>query len=128
MPPRALVRAFVAMWWTVGVLLLFWSARTVNGAIQAGRLHDPHVALLGLVEAGAAVLFLMPRTMRLGAAGLLATFVVAFLVHAAHQEFRGDLLLYATVVSFVAVHGAVPMSFGAFCRARDSRSSRDLSA
>jgi hypothetical protein len=111
MPPAALVRAFVVQWWTAGGLLLFWSARTANQALQAGHSHDPHVALLGLVEGVAAVLFLIPRTMRAGALGLLATFAIAFVAHAAGGEFRGDLLLYAAVVSFVAVHGPVPMAW-----------------
>jgi hypothetical protein len=109
MPPAALVRAFVVQWWTSGVLLLFWSVQTAQRALQAGRSHNPHVALLGLVEGVAAVLFLVPRTMRAGAIGLLATFAVAFLAHAAVGEFRGDLLLYATVVGF-GVHGPVPLS------------------
>jgi hypothetical protein len=41
MPSRALVRAFVVMWWTTGVLLFVWSARTVHEAIRAGRGDDP---------------------------------------------------------------------------------------
>ena len=111
MPSAALVRAFVVQWWTSGVLLFFWSARTATQALHAGRSHDPHVALLGLVEGVAAILFLVPRTLRVGAVGLLATFAVAFLAHAALGEFRGDLLLYAAVVSFVAIHGPVPMAW-----------------
>ena len=73
MPPRGLVRAFVAQWWTAGLLLLVWSVQTAQTALPAGRGYTPHVALLGLVEAAAAVLFLIPRTMRLGAAALLLT-------------------------------------------------------
>lgn len=111
MPPRGLVRAFVVQWWTAGILLLIWSAQTTQRALQAGHSHNPHVALLGTVEAVCAALFLVPRTMRIGAAGLLATFAMAFLGHAAQQEFRGELLLYAAVVSFVAVHGSVPLSW-----------------
>jgi len=111
MPSRHLVRAFVLQWWTVGLVLLVWSFQTARQAVQGGGAHDPHVALLGLVEAAAALLFLHPRTMRIGAAGLLFTFAVAFLLHAAQHQFRADLLLYAAVVVFVAVHGAVPLSW-----------------
>jgi uncharacterized membrane protein YphA (DoxX/SURF4 family) len=111
MPPRTLVRAFVVQWWTAGVLLLFWSVRTAEQAAQAGQAHDPHVVLLAVVEAISALLFLLPRTMRVGAVGLLFTFAVAFFAHAMQREFRGDLLLYGAVVSFVAVHGAVPMAW-----------------
>jgi uncharacterized membrane protein YphA (DoxX/SURF4 family) len=111
MPPRKLVHAFVILWWTAGILLFVWSTQTAQGAMQVGHSHNSHVALLGFVEAASAALFLIPRTMRLGAAGLLSTFAVAFFAHAARQEFRGDLLLYAAVVAFVALHGSVPMSW-----------------
>lgn len=111
MPRPGLVRAFVVQWWTVGLLLLFWSWRTAEMALAGGRHHDPHVALLGAVEGVAALLFLIPRTLKLGAAGLLLTFALAFFAHAARGEFRGDLVLYAAVVSFVAVHGPVPLSW-----------------
>jgi uncharacterized membrane protein YphA (DoxX/SURF4 family) len=110
MPRTSLVRAFVALWWTAGALLLLWSVQTAERALRGGH-HDPHVALLGIVEAVSAALFLFGRTMRIGAAGLLATFAVAFGVHAAGGEFRGDLLLYSAVVLFVAAHGAVPLTW-----------------
>ena len=110
MPPKSLVRAFVLQWWIAGALLLFWSVRTAHAAVH-GAHHDPHVALLGHVEALSALLFLVPRTMRIGAVGLLATFAVAFVLHAATGEFRGELLLDAAVVTFVAVHGPVPMAW-----------------
>jgi hypothetical protein len=107
MPPRRLVLAFVALWWTVGLALLYLSLRTVHDAV-AGGAHDPHVALLGGLEAVAAVLFLIPRTLRVGAAGLLAAIAVAFVIHAAAlHQFRADLLLDAGAVAFVAIHGPV---------------------
>jgi uncharacterized membrane protein YphA (DoxX/SURF4 family) len=111
MPSRSLVRAFLIQWWTAGLLLLFWSVRTAQRSAEAGQSHSPHVALLGALEAISALLFLIPRTMRIGAAGLLFTFAVAFFAHASQHEFRGDLLLYSAVVSFVAVHGSVPMAW-----------------
>jgi uncharacterized membrane protein YphA (DoxX/SURF4 family) len=111
MPPRGLVRAFVLQWWTAGILLFVWSVQTARRAVEAGGGHNPHVMLLGVIEAVSAILFLIPRTMKIGAAGLLTTFAIAFAVHAAQGQFRGDLILYAAVVVFVAVHGAVPMSW-----------------
>jgi uncharacterized membrane protein YphA (DoxX/SURF4 family) len=57
------------------------------------------------------LLFLIPRTLRIGAVGLLVTFAVAFVAHAHQREFRGELLLFAAVVLFVAVHGAVPLAW-----------------
>jgi hypothetical protein len=61
--------------------------------------------VLASVEAIAAILFLIPRTMRLGAIGLLTTIFIAFGVHAVLHEFRGDLLLYGAAVLFICVHG-----------------------
>ena len=106
MPPRHLVVTFLILWWTLGTALFFWSARTVASALADGA-HDPHVALLGAVEALAALLFLWPRTMRAGAAGLLGTFAVAFLLHAHQGQFRAELLVFAAAVAFVAAHGPI---------------------
>jgi predicted secreted protein len=111
MPPLGLVRAFVVQWWTVGIVLLYLSVRTAYQGIQSWSGHDPHLVVVGSVEALAALLFLIPRTLRIGALGLLFTFAVVFFVHASRLQFRGDLLVYAAVVSFVAVHGSVPMSW-----------------
>ena len=115
MPSRNLVRSFVLLWWTLGLGLLYGSLLTAHDALSSTH-HEPHVALLGAMEAAAAVLFLIPRTMRLGAAGLLATFVLAFLLHAAHHEFRLDLLVFGASVLFVAVHG--PLTKELWLRAR----------
>lgn len=109
MAAPSLVRAFVIQWWTAGVLLFVLSAQAAIAASRAGELHNPHVALLGFIEAAAAVLFLIPRTMKLGAAVLLLTLAIAFVAHALRLELRGELLLYAAVVGFVAVHGPVPL-------------------
>ena len=115
MPPVGLVRAFVVQWWTAGLVLFYLSVRTAYQGLQVTS-HDPHLVLVGGLEAIAALLFLVPRTMKIGATGLLLIFALVFLVHAALLQFRGDLLVYAAVVCFVAVHGTVPMSWA---RSRD---------
>jgi uncharacterized membrane protein YphA (DoxX/SURF4 family) len=91
--------------------LFYLSVRTAYQGIQAGSSHDPHLIVVGSFEALAALLFLVPRTLRLGAAGLLVTFAGVFLLHALRYHFRGDLLIDAVVVLFVAVHGSVPTSW-----------------
>jgi len=111
MPHVGLVRAFVAMWWTTGLVLVYLSGKTAYQGLQSGAGHDPHVFLVGTLEALAGVLFLVPRTLRLGAAGLLVMLGLVFLIHAARLQFRGDLLVYAAAVLFVAVHGSVPVSW-----------------
>lgn len=86
-------------------MLLTLSTETARAALANTHHPNPHIVLLGLVEALAALLFLVPRTMHLGAAGLIATIAVALVVHSVLGQFRGDLLLYGTVVVFVAIHG-----------------------
>jgi hypothetical protein len=50
------------------------------------------------------LLFLVPPTLRVGAAGLLFAIAIAWFAHL-HDQFRWDLLIYAAAVLFVAVHG-----------------------
>jgi uncharacterized membrane protein YphA (DoxX/SURF4 family) len=108
MPPRRLVCAFVALWWTLGLVLLWLSVRTVIQAAGSGVSHeDLHAVILGSIEAIAAVLFLIPPTMRVGGIGLLLTFAIAFLVHTTRGQFAAPLLIYAAGVLFVIVHGPV---------------------
>ena len=106
MPRHNLVRAFVGLWWTLGGVLFVLSIQTVWHGLTAGG--DAHAVVLGSIEAIAAVLFLVPRTLRTGGAGLLATFVVAFVLHAARGQLASPLLVYAAGVVFVMVHGPVP--------------------
>lgn len=104
MPPRGLIRSFVVLWWALGVSLAVLSVRTLLFALHGGGEHAVHLALLAGIEAAAAVLFLVPPTLRVGAAGLLFTLAIASLAHL-HDGFRWDLLVYAAAVLFVAVHG-----------------------
>lgn len=108
MQQNHLVRAFLAFWWTLGAVLLYLSIQTVVHAHGAPG-SDAHAALLGAVEAIAAVLFLIPRTMRAGGLALLATFAAALLLHAARGQLATPLLIYAAGVLFVMVHGPVPL-------------------
>jgi hypothetical protein len=104
MPARALIRSFVVLWWVLGVSLLVLSVRTLLSALHEGGGHGVHLAVLAGIEATAALLFLLPRTLRLGAAGLLFAITIAWLAHL-HDQFRWDLMVYAAAVLFVAVHG-----------------------
>jgi hypothetical protein len=105
MPPLRLLRSFLALWWMVGVGLLALSVRTLAHAFGGGVVVDPHRALIGGGDAAAAILFLVPRTLRAGAAGLLLTIAIAWLAHAHGQLVRWDLAIDAAAVVFVAVHG-----------------------
>ena len=100
MVTTTLRRSFIAFHLTLGFTLLFFSART---ALQA---REPHIAALAIVEAVGAVLFLLPRTLRIGGALLLLTLGAAVLVHVLSGLLRADLLVYAAGTWFVMVHGA----------------------
>jgi len=105
MPPRGLVRSFVILWWVLGASLAVGSVRTLLAALPSGESPNLHLVLLGGVEAAAALLFLVPGTLRIGAAGLLLTIAIAWSVHLHLHQFRWDLLVYAAAVLFVSVHG-----------------------
>lgn len=104
MPPKQLMRAFLFLWLATGIALLYGSVETVKSALQTSH-ANPHLIVLGSVEALAAALFLIPRSIRVGAIGLLVTISVAFVVHTTLGQFRGDLLLYAAAVLFILIHG-----------------------
>ena len=100
-------RSFIGFHLSLGVTLFYLSARTVVQAVHSGSGHlDPHLAIIGSVELIGAVLFLVPRLLRVGGALLLFSIGVAFLTHLAAGQFRGDLLVYATGTWFVMAHGA----------------------
>ena len=107
MPPRRLLRSFLFLWFATGLVLLYGSVETARSTLRPGVRLNPHLLLLASVEALAAILFVIPRSMRLGAVGLLATIAIAFTVHAALHEFRADLLLYGAVVLFILIHGSL---------------------
>jgi hypothetical protein len=104
MPVR---RAFIVFHLTLGVVLLILSVMTLRSAIAPGAGGpDHHVAILAGVEALAALLFLLPGTLRVGSAGLLLVFAVAIVFHALRGEFPGPLLIYAAGTAFVMAHGS----------------------
>jgi len=119
MPPRSLLRAFLILWLVCALALFYGSAVTVREA-WLGAHVNPHLVLLGSVEAVAALLFALPSTLRLGATGLLATIATAFVFHLAFGQLRMDLVLYGAVVTFVAIHGPLtrPQLRAAMLRSR----------
>ena len=98
--------SFILLHVSLGVLLGVGGATTAWEAYRAAGPHAAHLVALGGVEAVSALLFLLPRTLRLGAAGLVLCCGVALVVHLSMGQWRGDLVLYIVVVLFVAAHGA----------------------
>jgi hypothetical protein len=99
---RAYSRAFTIFHLTLGIVVAIESIRTVIRALQG---HPNHaLLLLASVEAVGAVLFLLRRTLRVGAAAMLAAFAIAFLVHAPRGEVNLALLVYAAGTVLVVLH------------------------
>lgn len=67
---------------------------------------NPHLLLLAGVETIAALLFLLPGTVRAGAIALLVVFGIAIVAHASRGEWPSNLLVYAAGTAFVLVHGS----------------------
>ena len=63
-----------------------------------------HLILIAGIEAGAAILFLFPKTLQVGGTLLLTVFAIALVVHGIRGELA--LFVYAAGVILVMVHGS----------------------
>jgi len=106
-PDQGLVRAFLTLYVALGLVVCYQSIQTIASALQGhtAPANRAHAILLGALETAAAVLFLIPRTMRWGAAGLIGIFCLAFLLHLSDGHPNLALIVYAAAVLFVRVHG-----------------------
>ena len=100
--------------WTVGLVILLESYRTLRGALShlhtAGR-GGPLLwarLVLSSLEIVGALLFLVPRTLIAGAYMLLAIIALAICIHGLHGEFSGleILVLYTAAVYVCLAHQA----------------------
>jgi hypothetical protein len=97
--------AFTVLRLTLGCVLLFQGAHALAGWwSDAG---PTPVAVLAGAEVAGAALVLIPRTVRLGGALLVAALLAAAGVHLAHGEPGGALLVHASAAFFVTMHGPV---------------------
>ena len=106
MASLSLRRSFVAFHVTLGVVVFIESVRTALFSLQ-GHLQSPlgsHLAILAVIEAVAAALFLIPKTLKAGGILLLLVFALAVAVHGIQHEL--GLLVYAAGVLFVIIHGS----------------------
>lgn len=99
-----------ALQWAVGFValiessILAFDSKKVAALAHTG-LPDWIRLLLAWSEIAAVVLFLVPRTLVLGAWSLLVVFLGAALIHVAHGQFNvGALLIYSTAVIVVMAH------------------------
>ena len=75
------------------VLFLVYSSLTGAHVIPA-----PARFVLGWGEIGGALLFLIPRTLVIGGWLLMVIFAFALLIHLAHGQFEGGLVIYIAAV------------------------------
>jgi uncharacterized membrane protein YphA (DoxX/SURF4 family) len=101
------MQSFRILWWTLGIGILVMSVQTVLSARGMHSHDEIHAALIGTLEAISAILFLIPKTMRIGAVGLLLTIFIAFAIHTLMHHFRWDLLIYAAAVFYVRARGVL---------------------
>ena len=102
----SLRRAFVLFHLTLAVVIFVLSIRTMFSASH-GQIENPlgsHLVLLAGAEAVAAILFLIPRTLKIGSLLLLLIFAIAITLHGAVHQI--DLLVYASGIIFVTIHGS----------------------
>lgn len=101
------ITKLVVLHWALGLILLLESCLFAFSPAQGHALartgFPPWLPVaLGSAEALAALLFLVPRTMRLGGWLLLGTFLLAAVVHVLHGSPNvGSLAIYAIAVLLV---------------------------
>ena len=94
---------FIGFHFTLAIVVLLQSIWGVKHALSTAN----HALLvLAIVEILAAIVFMIPQTVRLGGLVLLLVFAVAFLIHLLHGELDLRLLVYAAGTLFVIVHGS----------------------
>ena len=97
-------RSFLALHLTLGLVIALESAQTLIHALTVATGHG-HLAVLAATEGTAALLFLWPRTMRVGGIALIATLAAALVGHGMRGQFPAPLLVYAVAALFVTIHG-----------------------
>jgi uncharacterized membrane protein YphA (DoxX/SURF4 family) len=109
MSPRGTARSLpiVFLQWTLGIVILLESFRTfVHSAQKLAAASSPghlwFLPLLAGVEILGAILFLVPRTSKIGSVVLLVVFSVAALFHFLHGDWEiGALIVYIAAVIVV---------------------------
>jgi uncharacterized membrane protein HdeD (DUF308 family) len=92
-------RASTALYVALGLILVIEAVLTLRHALSVH--HDQHLALVAVTQGIGALLFIWPRTMRIGACLLVCLFLISAVVHAFRGEFASEHLVSAIAVSFI---------------------------
>ena len=88
------------------VALLTGALRTYSHAVTEHGGLDFHLGMVVGLETIGSLLFLIPRTLRIGAVALLITLLGGFVMHLTRRELEPQLLVYAAGIWLIMVHGA----------------------
>ena len=105
MNSKSFKSAFAAFHITLGGIVFLQSLGVVLRAHSTGVVAamTSHLTILAIAEACSALLFLFPKTARVGGGILLIIFVIAIVVHGIRGELT--LLVYGAGVILVMVQG-----------------------
>ncbi len=104
MDDQAVRRSFLGLHLTLAVVAMVQSGQTLLHAAEG--LAEHHLLLMfGVLQLVAAVLFLIPRSMRIGGIALVVLFVHAALYEATRGAFPAAPLVFAAAALFVTLHG-----------------------
>ena len=103
---QSLRRSLVGFHLTLASVVLVQSVSTAFKAFWVEPDANWHLFSLASVEAVAAILFVIPATLRFGGIVLCLVFSVAFTAHAIVGEFELGLLVYGAGTVFILFHGA----------------------
>ena len=109
-PSMALLR------WSMSLVVLWESFRFVASTasvqhLQCMGLPGWIAPVLGAVEIGAVVVFVVPKLRRIGGYALLVIFAIAAVLHILHGQFEiGPLVVYSAAVLVCVADGAPQQS------------------
>ena len=105
MNDRRLHTIFLIFYYTLGIVVCLQSVQTAWYSAGIGTAYPPNIPLICLAgaEAIAAILFLIPATMKIGAWILLVIFGIAILIHGHNGELHSTLFVYAAGVLLILV-------------------------
>lgn len=97
-------RALVVLHLTLGVVAAIDAAWALLHALEDLGDHAHYAAIAG-VQLAAALLFLVPRTVRVGGWILVVIFGIGALVRAWHFDFAGPFFVYAAAALYLTLRG-----------------------
>ena len=106
MAAPVLRRAFTVFHYVLGLGIAFLAARTAIDGVTGAHSLPPLLVIGAGIEALGAVLFMFPRTLRVGGTIMLLTMTTVLILDSLSRHWRIDLLIYLAGTYYVMVHGA----------------------